>query len=148
MIRIPFSQGSEAPNSTGADPAPSEPSAVAKEQLETRMLLLENRLSHHAEELKTSLFQRVERIESRVVRALVTLGSREAEESEAANVVEFSGFGTDDSGNENREVHHLPASAAVSALNELNDTLELTRNHMEALDASVSRMREALRQSG
>lgn len=99
------------------------------------MRLLETKLGDHAEELKVNIVQRVERIESRVSRALVTLGT-ETEDESAQNVVEFEGEKTS---------HHLPATSAIAALNELNDTLELTRNHMEALDRSVSKMRQTLR---
>ncbi len=137
MIRIPFSTGSDACEVPSTSVEDASGSLGARDQLESRMLLLENKLGHHAEELKSSIEQRVDRIESRVSRALVSLGS-EAEEEEEANVVEFQ---SSDSGN---EFHHLPAVAALAALNELNDTLELTRNHMRALDLSVARMKKSL----
>lgn len=135
MIRIPFSTGSEARDVSSTSARDVSDSLGAREQLESRMRLLEAKLGLHAEELKASIEQRVKRIESRVSRALVSLGS-EVDVEDVENVVEFQTSGS--------EMHHLPAAAALAALNELNDTLELTRNHMEALDRSVSRMRSAL----
>lgn len=99
------------------------------------MRLLESRLGDHAEELKSNIERRVERIESRITRALVSLGS-EPEHEDAGNVVQFQ--------QQENTPHHLPATSAIAALNELNDTLRMTRNHMEALDRSVSRMRRTL----
>lgn len=137
MIRIPFSDGSQAYDPDG--PMPREDDAEVRsgrELLESRMVLLESKLSVHAEDLRESVVRRVERIESRVSRALTSLGSGQ-DTPDPDNVVEFAEAG--------RDLHHLPAVAAVSALNELNATLELTRNHLDALDASVDRMRTALR---
>jgi len=135
MIRIPFSTGSEAREVSSASARDHSDPGITRDQLESRMRLLETKLGDHAEELKVNIVQRVERIESRVSRALVTLGT-ETEDESAQNVVEFEGEKTS---------HHLPATSAIAALNELNDTLELTRNHMEALDRSVSKMRQTLR---
>lgn len=134
MIRIPFSTGSEAREVSSHTAEESADSSITRDQLESRMRLLESKLGQHAEELKTNIVQRVERIESRINRALVSMGS-ESEEASADNVVEFQGESSP---------HHLPTTSAVSALNELNDTLELTRSHMEALDRSVSKMRKTL----
>lgn len=134
MIRIPFSTGSEAQELSAHSTESSADSTITRDQLESRMRLLETKLGQHAEELKINIVKRVERIESRVTRALVSMGS-ESEEIGAHNVVEFQGESV---------AHHLPTSSAVSALNELNDTLELTRSHMEALNRSVSKMRQTL----
>ena len=134
MIRIPFSTGSEAHEVSSASFQESVVSDNTRDQLESRMKLLETKLGDHAEELKSNIVQRVDRIESRVSRALVTMGA-DSEDENAENVVEFQGEG---------DSHHLPATSAIGALNELNQTLELTRNHMEALNRSVTRMRETL----
>jgi len=137
MIRIPFSSGSEAPQGSASSVQESSVVPEGRKHLEGRMRLLESKLTTHAEDLKTSLVRRVDRIESRVSRALVSLGTDSEEDAE--NVVEFE--------SEAKDLHHLPATSALSALNELNETLVITRNHMEALDRSVSRMREALDRS-
>jgi hypothetical protein len=97
--------------------------------------LLESRLEYHAEELKDDVSRRVERIESRFDRAMKSISPSE-DAPDSANVIEFL--------SEPANLHHLPATAAIDALNELNDTLRLTRVHLEALGASVAKMRRAV----
>ena len=134
MIRIPFSAATESKEDRSGLSSASSHSSSAKsvEEIDARISLLERKLTNHAEELKSNITDRVDRIESRFQRAMVSLGS-EADSENEGNIVEFK--------NEQVTLHHLPATAALNALNELNDTLRLTRDHVEALGESVERMR-------
>lgn len=139
MIRIPFSAASESRDEpSGFSRAKSESrGARSTEEIDARITMLETKLASHAEELKENVTERVDRIESRFHRALVSLGS--SEEAEGDNVVEFQSDAV--------TLHHLPATAALNCLNELNDTLQLTRDHVDALEESVDRMRRIARRA-
>ena len=137
MIRIPFTADSQTSSkraeSLHAEDAPR--SGGKSQSLEVRMDLLESKLEVHARDLKSRVTERVERIESRIHRAMNSLCG-EAEEDGAENVVEFvSG---------EKSLHHLPTTSAISALNELNATLQQTKEHLDALSQSVARMRQSI----
>lgn len=93
---------------------------------------LEDELTAHAEELKESVTERIDRIESRFKRAMISIGSK-CDSEDAGNVIEFN--------SDEVTLHHLPTVSALEALNELNDTIRLTREHLDALVSSVDRMR-------
>ena len=99
------------------------------------MTFLESELTAHAQDLKESVTQRIDRIESRFQRALVSIGTKTDEEN-PANIIEFNSSEV--------RLHHLPTVAALEALNELNATLRLTKEHLDALNTSVTRMRRAV----
>lgn len=113
------------------------------ERLEARLEALEIRLISHAEELKAQIAGRVMRIQSRLERALRPFqpeSERERVERQADNVVEF--------GKEGEQVvkevdHELHARNAREAMLELNETLRVTREHLESLSSSIERMRES-----
>ncbi len=113
------------------------------ERLEARLEALEIRLISHAEELKAQIAGRVMRIQSRLERALRPFqpeSERERGERQADNVVEF--------GKEGEQVvkevdHELHARNAREAMLELNETLRVTREHLESLSSSIERMRES-----
>jgi len=145
MIRVPFSSASEARQVTEvtrpplrADGTPaSEGERVA--MIEARLATLEVKLVSHAEELKVQISERVVRIQSRLENAMRPFEGgvdENAAEEGAMNVVPFGG--------ESKDQHHLHASNAREALNELNQTLRLTREHLEALSSSVDRMRQSV----
>jgi hypothetical protein len=145
MIRVPFSSASEARQVTEvartplrADGTPaSEEERVA--MIEARLATLEVKLVSHAEELKVQISERVVRIQSRLENALRPFEGgvdENAAEGGALNVVPFA--------TESKDQHHLHASNASEALNELNQTLRLTREHLEALSSSVDRMRQSV----
>ena len=151
MIRVPFSSASDVRSSaaTGtarpprrADGAPtSEEERVA--WIEARLAALEAKLVSHAEELKSQVSERVVRIQSRLENAMRPFhpgGEAEKGEDEAVNVVPFAAASPD--------LHHLHASNAREALHELNQTLTLTREHLEALSSSVDRMRQSVGKVG
>lgn len=141
MIRIPFSSDSET-SSVESTPAQREKLASLggqkKESLEVRMGMLESKLEIHARDLKARVTERVERIESRIHRAMNTI-SGGADEETAGNVIEFT--------SEDTSLHHLPAASALTALNELNATLKQTREHLDALSLSVDQMRRSVPQT-
>ena len=139
MIRIPFSAAPESEEKPSGFPRHQRESArpQSAEDIDARISMLESKLASHAEELKENVTQRVDRIESRFHRAMVSLGS--SKEQEGEKVVEFQSDAV--------TLHHLPAAAALNCLNELNDTLQLTRDHVEALEESVDRMRRIARQA-
>ena len=139
MIRIPFSAASESGDEPSGFPLHKRESARrhSTEDIDTRISMLESNLASHAEEMKENVTERVDRIESRFHRAMVSLGS--SEEQEDDKVVEFQ--------SDTVTLHHLPATAALNCLNELNDTLQLTRDHVEALEESVDRMRRLARRA-
>jgi hypothetical protein len=139
MIRIPFSAASE----SGDEPSgfPRQKRELVRphstKDIDSRISMLESKLASHAMEMKENVTERVDRIESRFHRAMVSLGS--SEEQEGDKVVEFR--------SDTVTLHHLPATAALNCLNELNDTLQLTRDHVEALEESVDRMRRLARRA-
>ena len=145
MIRVPFSSASEARTVTEVMRAPlradgtpaSEEERVA--MIEARLATLEVKLVSHAEELKIQISERVVRIQSRLENAMRPFegGIEENASGDGAqNVVPFAA--------ESKDQHHLHASNAREALNELNQTLRLTREHLEALSSSVDRMRQSV----
>ncbi|MEM9282123.1 MAG: hypothetical protein AAGA96_09870 [Verrucomicrobiota bacterium] len=141
MIRIPFSGTSSSHGSSAShlrshpeELPPAEPGKV--DRLEMRMHLLEDKLASHAENLKSTIEERMDQIESRFERSMKSLcGEKDMDES-MEKVIEFA--------SENLELHHLPTAAAMEALNDLRDTIGITREHLEALGTSVARMREAV----
>jgi len=139
MIRIPFNgddRTAELPARAQGTTTTAEPTGRLRE-LDARVRLLESKLATHAEDLKAAVTDRIERIESRIERAVISLtrGTEQVEDG-AGNVVEFTA--------EESTSHHLPTAAALEALDDLNDTLEGTREHLEALNASVARMKRAV----
>ncbi len=100
------------------------------------MELLESKLANHAEDLKDTVSERVDQIESRFHRAMRSLSGKDGDSEAMENVIEFAA--------EHLELHHLPTTAALEALHDLNLTLQLTREHLDALGASVNRMRAAV----
>ncbi len=139
MIRIPFSAASESGDEPSGFPRQKRESARphSTKDIDSRISMLESKLASHAMEMKENVTERVDRIESRFHRAMVSLGS--SEEQEGDKVVEFQ--------SDTVTLHHLPATAALNCLNELNDTLQLTRDHVEALEESVDRMRRLARRA-
>lgn len=140
MIRIPQSGVGSAIRSA-ADDQSSQAGEVLHEQktdrLEIRMDLLESRLASHADDLKETVTERVDQIESRFCRAMRSLSGKDGECEVMENVIEFAA--------EHVGMHHLPTTAALEALHDLNLTLQLTKEHLDALGGSVSRMRDAIR---
>lgn len=154
MIRVPFSSHSKTRTVTEpARPSLREDGVPASEEervawLEARLSTLEVKLVKHAEELKWQVSERVVRIQSRLENAMRPFAEEElSDEGEsageggaAANVVPFVGA--------SKNLHHLHASNAREALHELNQTLRLTREHLEALASSVDRMRRSVDKAG
>lgn len=143
MIRIPFAASAEGkhpiePSSrSGGAPTAEEEGRVNR--VEARLAALELRLAGHAEELSAQVSERVLRIQSRLENALRPFVAPEPETLESWNsgkVVEFSGDSCDD--------HLIHARNACEALYELNQTLKLTREHLEALACSVDRMKRSV----
>jgi hypothetical protein len=111
-------------------------------QNEERLRIMEETLARHAEEIHSSALERIGRIESRVHRAVFLLAPETGEPREE-NVVDFH------QGDANSEAHHsLPSKSAQEALLELNATLKVTREHLDALGSSVQRLRAALKARG
>ena len=114
------------------------------ERVEARLEALEIRLVSHAEELKSQISGRVMRIQSRIERALRPFqpeSERERVERLADNVVEFGKEGVEAT----KEIDHdLHARNAREAILELNETLRVTREHLESLSSSIERMRESV----
>ncbi len=110
--------------------------------IEARVATMELKLATHAEEIQSQVTERVLRIQSRLERTLslfdVTPDQEDVEATVpgAGNVVEFSSDGGD--------FHYLHAANAMEALLELNDTIRQTREHLEALASSVTRMKRAV----
>lgn len=145
MIRVPFSSASEARSVTDLERPPFRADgtpASDKERvalIEARLATLEVKLVSHAEELKLQVSERIVRIQSRLENAIRPFEEgvgKNTEEDAAANVVPFAPVSKDQ--------HHLHASNACEALNELNQTLRLTREHLDALSSSVNRMRQSV----
>ncbi len=141
MIRIPFS-GSTSTHGSAASRLRAHTDEIMPEEsgkvdrLDMRMHLLEDKLASHAEDLQSNVAERVDQIESRFERAMRSLCADDASGDSIENVIEFAA--------ENVELHHLPTTAALEALNDLNDTIRLTREHLDALGTSVARMRDAV----
>lgn len=145
MIRIPFSSAVEARKVTelAREPLRSDGTVASDEErvalIEVRLANLEVKLVSHAEELKLQISERVVRIQSRLESAMRPFEGgvdEKASDNGAMNVVPFAP--------ESKDQHHLHASNAREALNELNQTLRLTREHLEALSSSVDRMRQSV----
>ncbi len=150
MIRIPFSNSApearfvteRSPSTLRQDGTPaSEEERV--QMIEARLATLELKLVTHAEELKVQVSERVMRIQSRLENAMKFFQSSSPEDdgegeclADAENVLAFSADLT--------HLHHLHAANAHEAINELNQTIRLTREHLEALAGSVDRMRQAV----
>ncbi len=120
------------------------------ERLEARLAALELRLVNQAEELKSQVADRVLRIQSRLESALKpfqTGTERSRRRSEAGTVMETEAKNVVDfipelsAGVEGRLLH---ARNAREAMVELNETLRLTREHLEALSGSIERMRRSV----
>jgi hypothetical protein len=150
MIRVPFftsSESRERHHSGSVSFGPeSQPGSVAVrgDRMESRLEALEFRLISHAEELKCQIAERVLRIQSRIERALhpfEPISGSGPIEPIADNVLEFG----KDGGVSNESVNHLlHASNAREAMLELNETLRVTREHLESLSSSIERMRASL----
>ncbi len=151
MIRVPFfplprpKSELEPLQNVARSEAPVLDVTAEEDRIEARLSSLELRLVAHAEELKTQVSQRVMRIQSRVERALRPFqpeSERKRAERSADNVIEF---GIDMPGGEPGDSRHqLHARNARAAMHELNDTLRLTREHLEALSGSIERMRRSV----
>ncbi len=106
--------------------------------------MLETRLVNHAEELKLQISERVLRIQSRIESALRPFqakAERKRVEEDVDNIVSFSE--TQESA-EPRNKHELHAHNAREAMMELNDTLRITREHLDALSGSIERMKKSV----
>tara|TARA_B100000927_G_scaffold7721_3_gene6182 strand:- start:7762 stop:8193 length:432 start_codon:yes stop_codon:yes gene_type:complete len=139
MIRIPQSGRGSANHSPAADLSSQGGEVVHEpktDRLEIRMDLLESKLASHADDLKETVTERVDQIESRFCRAMRSLSGKDGEGEVMENVIEFAA--------EHVGMHHLPTTAALEALHDLNLTLQLTKEHLDALGGSVSRMRDAV----
>lgn len=150
MIRVPFFTTSDSRElrHRGLASVPSDNQPVSEssrgDRMEARLEALEGRLISHAEELKSQIAGRVMRIQSRIERALRPFqpeSERERVERNADNVVEFGKEGevTDDPVD-----HLLHACNAREAMLELNETLRVTREHLESLASRIEQMRESL----
>lgn len=150
MIRVPFFTNSDSRElrhsgltSVSSDPQPGSESSRG-ERMEARLEALEGRLISHAEELKSQIAGRVMRIQSRIERALRPFqpeSERERVERNADNVVEF---GKEGEVSDEPVDHLLHARNAREAMLELNETLRVTREHLESLARSIEQMRESL----
>ncbi len=150
MIRVPFfplpqSKSELDPSSRELrDETPALENTAAEDRIEARLSSLELRLVAHAEELKMQVSQRVMRIQSRVERALRPFqpdSERKRVERSADNIIEF---GADVLGPDSDSKRLLHARNARAAMHELNDTLRLTQEHLEALSGSIERMRRSV----
>jgi hypothetical protein len=150
MIRVPFFTSVERHDlhhrgfaSVATEHQPVSESSRG-ERMEARLEALESRLISHAEELKSQIAGRVMRIQSRIERALRPFqpeSERERVERNADNVVEFG----EEGGAANEPVDHLlHACNAREAMLELNETLRVTREHLESLARSIEQMRDSL----
>jgi hypothetical protein len=154
MIRIPFSAHSEAASpskgkihpfegkrtATQSDETQSGASETERvEVIEARLAALERKLVRHAEDLKVQVSDRVLRIQSRLENAMkpFEVESPEMElDGNDSNILSFAGEFT--------QLHHLHATNGCTALNDLNQTLKATREHLEALASSVERMKRSV----
>lgn len=145
MIRIPFighsteldaaqrqlglsSQGHQSWDNGAAPP---------REQIEARIAALELRLVDHAEELTQQITSRVERIQSRVERALLPFSdASEGADAAGANVLEFTAASSPS--------HYLHSVNAREALYDLTQALLSTSEHLDALGRSVARMKQSV----
>lgn len=150
MIRVPFfsSTAASADAPQVLTPVISTPEfsqdAGKSDRLEARLEALEVRLVSHAEELKSQIAGRVMRIHSRIERALRPFqpeSEREKVERSTDNIVEFGNSHRSKSGTPDPLLH---ARNAREAMLELNETLRVTREHLEALSGSIDRMRKSV----
>lgn len=150
MIRVPFftSSDNRELHHRGLASVPSDHQPISEssrgDRMEARLEALEERLIAHAEELKSQISGRVMRIQSRIERALRPFqpeSERERVERNADNVVEF---GKEGEVNDEPVDHLLHARNAREAMFELNETLRVTREHLESLASRIEQMREAL----
>lgn len=150
MIRVPFFSTVSNPADDSEDITPMvNPSDLFRasgkeERIEARLEALEVRLVSHAEELKAQIAGRVMRIHSRIERALRPFqpeSEREKVERSTDNIVEF---GQARKGNPASSDPLLHARNAREAMLELNETLRITREHLEALSGSIDRMRKSV----
>lgn len=150
MIRIPFFSHPNSELGRDARTLPTFPrEAMAPERerverVEVRLAALEHRLVSHAEELKSCIGNRVMRIQSRVERAMRPFqpeSGRMRAELSVDNIIEF---GTERPGKPEMPVEALNARNAREALLELNETLQQTREHLEALFGSIDRMKRSV----
>lgn len=147
MIRVPFFLSSEdQPILMDAHKHPALDADQAIHRLDQRLARLEQRLAIHADELKSNVSERITRIQSRLERALGGFQSSREEGTEVEknpeNVVEFRNLR---SGKPEREADHiLCVKNARDAMTELNETLRLTRDHLEALSGSIDKMRSCI----
>ncbi len=149
MIRVPFFSSSDSrERHSGSTSFGSEPhsgsDAGRGDRLESRLEALEFRLISHAEDLKSQIAERVLRIQSRIERALrpfQPFSECGLIEPVADNVLEFGKEGMVSSESVD---HLLHASNAREAMMELNETLRVTREHLESLSSSIERMRASL----
>lgn len=150
MIRVPFFPSSSvATEKAGFRRDSASPDALAHDQdglarLEARLSSLEVGLREHSEELKQQVSARVLKIQCRLENALHPF-QPEIEGSAAAdgakNVLSFENPQHRLSP-EQRNLLHL--RNAREAMKELNETLRATREHLEALDSSVEKMRHRI----
>jgi dGTP triphosphohydrolase len=145
MIRIPFLGHSSELDAAQRQLGLSSPgnqswdhgSAPQREQIEARIAALELRLVDHAEELTQQLTSRVERIQSRVERALLPFSETcEGSDAGAQNVVEFTAASSPS--------HYLHSVNAREALHDLTQALLSTSEHLDALGRSVARMKQSV----
>lgn len=150
MIRVPFFTATDGriAREQALASVPSDAVEMSQssrgDRMEARLEALEGRLISHAEELKSQIAGRVMRIQSRIERALRPFqpeSERERVERNADNVVEFGQEGIE---TEQPIDHELHARNAREAMLELNETLRVTREHLESLAGSIERMRESL----
>ncbi len=146
MIRVPFFLSSEdQPIVMDAHKHPALDADEAIHRLDLRLARLEQRLAIHADELKSNVSERITRIQSRLERALggFQLGREEGTEVEEnpENVVEFRNLR---GGKPGQADHVLCVKNAREAMTELNETLRLTRDHLEALSGSIDKMRSCI----
>lgn len=146
MIRVPFFSASDDKPVVGEHQDRSISDAnLAVERLDARLATLEQRLAVHAEELKINVSDRVTRIQCRLERALrpfQTERERNKREGETApNIVEFNATANHGKEPINRTLYVQNAREAMA---ELNETLRLTRDHLESLSGSIERMRRSI----
>lgn len=150
MIRIPFFSTHETEigrESRGLPAFPREaltPDRERVDRVEVRLAALESRLVSHAEELKSNIGSRVMRIQSRIERAMRPFqpeSERMKAERSADNILEF---GIDHPGGPETPDKALHARNAREAMIELNETLRVTREHLDALFGSIDRMKQSV----
>lgn len=150
MIRVPFFPSSSLAtekagfrrDSVSADALACDEDGLAR--LEARLSSLKVGLREHAEELKKQVSDRVLKIHSRLENALHPFQPESETDvaiDGAKNVLSFESPRHRLSP-EQRNLLHL--RNAREAMKELNETLRATREHLEALDSSVEKMRRRI----